>query len=105
MNATTPAASIATLVGSDPLLAAVLNFNAEADRLENAPGDDQVDDDRFAAVMDDLCDNTPPCTSDEGAFAALALAARQMMDSAHSDLHDALVAVVLDYAHRRQCNA
>ncbi len=105
MNATTPAASIATLAGSDPLLAAVLHFNAEADRLDNAPGDDQADDDRFAAVMDDLCDNTPACTSDEGAFAALALAARQMEHSVHSDLHDALVAVVLDYAHRRQCDA
>ncbi len=91
----------------DPLLAivqahrtAVVRLNAATDEAE-----DRIADAQLGAVLDELVDRTPTCTSDDGAFAALALIARERDEYAESVIHDALLSAVLDYAHRRQLDA
>lgn len=94
-----------TGTAGDPLLAAVLNYRAEVERLNAAADDDHAAEERFGAVLDKLCDRTPRCTSKEGAAAALTLARDAIEGNMSSDLHDALVAAVAKYKRRRKLDA
>ncbi|WP_062017229.1 hypothetical protein [Aureimonas sp. AU4] len=91
----------------DPLLAIVRAHRAAVVRLNAATGRaaERTADAQLGAVLDEIVDRTPVCTSDEGAFAALALIARERDQYAESAIHDALMRAVLDYAHRRQLDA
>lgn len=112
MNAThthTHTMSIAALhgatlpAGSDPLLSLVGAFRAAADRFEAASDEEfAAAEVVFEALRDRLTDKTPMCTSDAGAFAALDLLAVEMGERPDTDLTDALLAAVLDYAKRRR---
>jgi len=88
--------------GSDQLLSLIDAFRAAADRFEAVPEPEfAAAEVVFEALRDRLVDKTPVCTSDAGAFAALSLLAVEMSECPDTDLTDALLAAVLDYARRR----
>ena len=88
--------------GSDLILSLVGAFRAAVEHFKDAPEEHfaaaKV---VFEALRDRLTDKTLMCTSDEGAFAALALLVVEMGERPDTDLTDALLAAVLDYAKRR----
>lgn len=88
--------------GSDPLLTLVHAFEAEV-VLFNA--DDTRPDTIWDALWLQLAHRTPKCSSDEGAFVALAFVARELQENLPNELTDSILQSVFDYAHRRQCNA
>ncbi len=88
--------------GSDPLLTLVQAFEAEV-VLFNA--DDNRPDTIWDALWLQLAHRTPECTSDEGAFVALAFVARELQEHLMNDLTESVLQSVLDYAHRRQCHS
>lgn len=87
---------------TDPLLNLVRAYEAEVVAFD---ADDHRPDDVLDALWWRLADKTPVCASDEGAFAALALVARELQHAQPSELTDAVLQSVMDYAHRRQCDA